>query len=41
MKENKKIVAHYWRLIINPDVRFEVTNCQDCDEHYSNWRLAE
>lgn len=25
MKENKKIVAHYWRLIINPDDRFEIT----------------
>ena len=25
MKENKKIVAHYCRLIINPDDRFEIT----------------
>lgn len=25
MKENKKIVAHYWRLKINPDDRFEIT----------------
>ena len=25
MKENKKIVAHYCRLIINPDDRFDIT----------------
>ena len=25
MKESKKIVARYWRLIINPEDRFELT----------------